>query len=142
MLPTRKRLRALEANEENQVPAKLRILAQSAYLENKKANAAKAAYERDRKDLFGQMELARVGGFTFTGHDELGSKLILEATISAATGQAVDVQKLRKLVNDEQFMAIVSATQGAIKAVVGEAVLTQCLVPVTGERNVHVKPKK
>jgi sorbitol-specific phosphotransferase system component IIBC len=106
--------------------------------ENKQMNEHKKLHDTARKSLYKEMKDAKLAEVE-VGQDD-GTTLI--AMILAPERTTIDVAKLKKLVTDEQFMQIVSATQASINKVVGSSVLNQCSTTSKGTENVVVKVKK
>jgi len=117
-------------------------LAREAFLENRKMNAAKAVYEKDRKALFLLMKEEKISSFSIDGQNEKNEKVLLDVLIDTPTGQAVDIEKLFKLVSKEQFLKIVTATQKAVTDIVGGSILKQVLVDTKGTENVSIAARK
>lgn len=108
---------------------------------NTAANAAKAAYDKLRKELLVAMKAEGFRTFNATAAID-GKQVSFDATIAAGTRNVIAVGKLRKLVTDEVFVNCVSAAIGTVEAVAGKAVAAQCTEQVVGEENVSVKPCK
>lgn len=134
----RTRSRAAAAVHPNpKVTLAMLTLAETTYIKNSAMNAAKRETDKAKKELNILMAQAEVDQF-----DTTIEGVPCEAVIEAAIGNAVDVGKLRKLVPEEVFMSIVSATQDAVKNIVGENILMKCLVETRGEPSLKVRKKK
>lgn len=87
------------------------------------ANAAKNKATRDEKKskeaLHKKMIQTDTKQFSFTVEIE-GAFQSCEAVIAAGTKEYIDVEKLRKLVDEPTFMKIISATKGATVEFAGE----------------------
>ena len=136
------RKRNLDVKKVDTAKLGLEKLAVEHYDNNIQANFHKRTSDKARKELYKGMKEHAVVGFDCRFKDADGREVLLTALISAPTGNTVDVQKLRKLVTEEQFIKMASVTQAAIEEVVGTAILNQCLVPSVGTENVTVKAAK
>ena len=122
----------------------LKKLMKTVFVKNKQMNAAKREHDKARKELNDMMlahEIKTVDDVTVKD-DETNKMVNLSATIESRTTNAVDVQKLRELVTDDEFMQIVTANQAAVKKVVSTNVLNEVLVPQESEPYVKVKQVK
>lgn len=138
--PARKR--NLDVKKVDTAKLGLEKLAVETYDHNVQANFHKRTSDKARKELYKGMKDNAVVAFDCKFKDTDDREILLHAMISAPTGNTVDVQKLRKLVTEEQFVKMASVTQAAIEEVVGTAILNQCLVPLVGTENVTVKAAK
>lgn len=150
-MATRKRKRVIEpddatvAQKQEQGPSydveEVTGLMKTVYTENAKQNEHKRKHDSARKSLLGKLQEAEE--VKVVAEVEVSRKKVtLVAQVATGTSQVVDVAKLKKLVSEEQFMRIVSATQKAIKEEVGESVMNKCLKTVKGSTNVSVKAAK
>ena len=122
------------------VPQALQDLAADVFATNKKMNALKREHDTKRKELLQQMET--LGVKSFDASATIGrSTTDITAKISTRNVETIDVEKLRELVSEEQFLAIVSATKKSVMDEVGGNVATQCTVAEVGSTNVSVKAK-
>lgn len=138
---TRKR-RGVAPSNPTEVPTELSTLAVEYYTNNKLANACKGKAEKAREKLYGGMKDAGIATFDLQTNVD-GKPLLLEASVApGAEKREVDIAKLRKLVSEEDFAAIVSATVGKVEEIAGKDVLARCTTTVAGKENVTVKPKK
>jgi hypothetical protein len=75
--------------------------------------------------------------------DEVGGGAArVQAAIAAKDEEFVDVYKLKEVVGDNAFMAIVSATKGSVIEVAGTTVLAQVLATRKGKVALSVKEVK
>jgi hypothetical protein len=131
------RRRSISAAAAPKVTEDMKALALTFHKQNVIANAAKNAAKKAREQLLAVMNDAGVIKFDFTG-----GGCTLDVKIEAKEAEAIDVTKLRALVNDATFMQCVSAAKGRVEEVAGSAIVAQTAVSVKGEPNVTVKPKK
>jgi hypothetical protein len=119
----------------------LQGLARAVFKANKEKNAATRVETESRKTLYKEMKNAGIKQFTTVAVVD-GKRVTLEADIDAPTRVEIDVRVLRKLVDEETFLSIVSATQSSIKEHAGEAVMRRCATTTEGTENVTVKAAK
>ena len=124
------------------VPKEILDLATELFTLNWTQNKAKRNYDKTRTLLYQKMKEAGIQSFELKGVGEDGKLVDCDALIGAAVGTVVSISKLRKLVSDEQFLKIVSASNKAVTDIVGTAILNQCLVPTVGDENVSVRARK
>jgi hypothetical protein len=136
-LASRKSARKVSAPK---VTDEMRSLAASAWAHARAESAARSAREKAENTLFGLMEAAKVGRFPVTIEGE--TPLVVDATIEARERQVVDPRKLEELVDDETFLAIVTASQKAVTDHAGALIARECLVAETGPRKLYLKPRK
>ena len=136
---TTKRARSRKIAVAEQTPIeRAKGIAASVYFANRAMNEAKAKHDKLRKELYSLMKEMGTDTLQLTANDSDGNISPLEAEISCPTTQAVDKVKLLKLVSKDQFIAMATVTQAAIKSGVGSSVLNQVLVPKVGTENVSV----
>ena len=123
------------------LPEDLLELVRATYKANVAKNAAGREEEKARKALYARMKEVKLTACQTVAVVD-GKRINLTAEISTPERVAVDVNLLRRLVTEEQFLKIVSASQTSVKEEVGDAVLRQCSVTTTGTENVSVKPTK
>ena len=139
---TRKRKpRALAVGKTNEVTPSMNENAATYYRENKAMNAAKSNGEKARKALYAEMASAGLKTFDLNTNIE-GKDIILTAEVGSRPTTSIDVAALRRIVTEEQFDKIVSASQGKVVTVAGRDVAVRCSIAGTSTENVSVKPKK
>lgn len=141
----RKRVRAVEGGKTEvapEAPLELRRLAADHYRSNEQANAAALAAKKARTELYAGMKKLGLKDFNFTTTID-GKKLNLTSMIAAGRSTTViDVVKLSKLVDEETFIKIVSASVTNVTTFAGTEIVAQCGQTVVGAENVSVKPTK
>jgi len=133
--------RRIRTSNPKEISEELQELARSTFKANKAKNIASREEANTRKELYKSMSDAGVKQFTTIAVVD-GKRVTLEANIDAPKRVEVDVMALRKLVDEETFLAIVGATQTSVKHHAGEAVLRRCSSTVDGTENVNVKAAK
>ncbi len=119
----------------------LSALAIEFYVTNRALNAAKKTSEEARTKLYALMK--EQGKDTLEAvFDNDGTPSTLVASIGAKKSNSVDTQKLLKLVGQDVFMQVVSASQSDVESTCGTSVLNQCLITGYGKENVSVALKK
>lgn len=108
---------------------------------NTRSNAAKREADRAKKELHKLMIADGVVDFTASVELEDGTHTV-QAAISAPEGEAISVEKLRDLVDDETFMRIVKATKTAVTEFAGTNVAIKATVPVTEKEDLRIKELK
>jgi len=141
-MPRLKR-RTLETTENSKgVTPEMRKLVKEYFFANDEANAAKRKADKARKSLLAHMKDGGVRSFDTRAQTE-ETTLTLTAVVKTGMVTAIDVEKLRKVVGDDQkFMGIVSATKTAVTEACGTAVADQCAITAPGKENVKVSVKK
>ncbi len=124
------------------VEAELREMAIAAYKLNIMQNAAKKAYDKKRGELLAQMKNMKLKSKIFNNVDIDGHMVNLEASVDRPQQEKADIFALAKLVDNELFLQIVSATKKAVVDLAGTAVFEQIKVTSEGDENVSVKPLK
>lgn len=119
----------------------MRTNAVTIFVKNKEMNAAKVAHDGARKLLHGMMVEAGIPSFQHTFNYN-NAPLTVDVTVAKPEQQAVDIQKLAKLVTPEQLLQIVTASQKAVIDLVGTNILNQCLMTIYGNENVNVTVPK
>ena len=139
MSTTKKAKRKLDtaASGNDAVSADLKILAQTHYVEKLAANKHNTAQGKARKELLAGMLNAEIKSFSFEAMID-GKKTTIKAEIETPQRSYVDVEQLRKLVDEETFLKIVEASQKAVTNQVGTVIATQCLKTEEGTTNVTV----
>jgi len=125
-----------------QPTAALKALAKTVFLENKLSNGHKSVHDQTRKQLFTQMVGLALDRFTFETKDQDNKKLVLEVELGTPQVPGIDTAKLRTLVTDEVFMAIITATKKAVEDLAGKETAVLCEITKPGTTNVTVKPAK
>jgi len=123
------------------IPKNLIELAKSTYKAKVAKNAAGREETNTRKSLYKEMKDAGIKQFQCDAIID-GKKVTLEADIDAPDRIVVDPAVLLKLVDEETFLQIVSATQTSVKEHAGEAILRRCSETTKGTENVTVSPSK
>lgn len=148
MTTTRRRLKPkAKTNSKVSVSSKIRSLIKTVFVQNRIMNEAKRKHESARKELYAIMKEEGPTTAKIEIVDE-GNKVMVEAFLARSAGRSrntVNVEKLHKLVDEETFMKIVSATQTAVKEYCPDNVLNECLEelpPTKGTENVTVKKAK
>lgn len=80
--------------------------------------------------------------FSFQTTNEAGAKIALDVKVATPEVITMDVAKLREIVDDATFMAIVSASKAAVEKHAGKDVAVRCEVKSAGSPNVSVKPAR
>lgn len=108
------------------------------WVKNNAANAAKRSADTAKTVLDKRMKAA---GMKTLRHDIPAGQfpVAVEARIEAGSRNVVDVSKLRKLVNDNQFMVMIGASQKDVTDIAGTNVLNACLVRQQSEETLTVK---
>ena len=123
------------------VPEELKELAAEVFAANSKMNTLKREHDKKRKELLAKMQ--QMGVKSFEADATVGrSTTTITAEIATPSRESIDVHKLRDLVDEDQFLDIVSATKKSVTDEVGGHVATQCAVAKPGTTNVNVKAKK
>ena len=139
---TRTRPRRVETGQADGGPtASMKENARTFFTENQLSNKHKRAADKARKALLVEMADTKQEPFEFTTTID-GKKQTLRCEIAAGTAVQVDVHKLRTLVDEKTFMAIVSASKTAIVDAVGTVIADQCTKTVPGNKNANVKVAK
>lgn len=112
--------------------------AKAYYTANKTKNAASAAENKAKKALHKDMIKGNVSEFEFTGEYN-GSSTPMKAVISEDVVEVMDVEKLKALVSDEDFMKIISATKTAVTEIAGEHIVMQCATELTKPASLKLK---
>ena len=120
----------------------LRTLAKVTYEANRRMNVAKAVEDKSRKELYLKMKQLGISALDGTAEALDGSEVKIHAKFTRTDRNAVDTEKLKKLVSVEQFMDMATVTQGAVVSKVGTSVLNQVLIVKEGEEFVSVKSVK
>lgn len=108
------------------------------WVKNNAANAAKRSADAAKKLLNERMTAA--GMKTLNQDIPAGEyPVAVVAKIAAGSRKVVDVSKLHKLVNNNQFMMIIEASQTAVTDIAGTNVLNACLVTQATEEALTVK---
>lgn len=142
--PVRQRKRKREP--ENFIDVSKQILDQveAKYVANKEKNEASKRESAAQKELDSLMAKASDGkAFTFEHTFKVnGQKVTVDVTYSAGEVTTLDVEELKRLVSDEDLLAMASFTQTAVKNVAGQNVLNICKTTVPGEFKTTVKARK
>ncbi len=148
---TKTNRRAVDMGEAVQnLEKELRELAIETYKFNIMQNAAKKIYDKKRGLLLAQMKNMKLKSKIFNDVEisetidgkVVTKKLNLEALVDRPEQEKADIFALHKLVDDELFLQIVSATKKSVVDLAGTAVFEQIKVTSEGEENVSVKPLK
>lgn len=138
----RTHLRQIETSQSETGPtSSMKENARTFFTENQLSNKHRRAADKARKALLVEMADAKQESFNFTTTID-GKKQTLDVEIAAGTAVQVDVVKLRTLVDEKTFMAIVSASKTAIVDAVGTVIADQCTKTVPGNKNANVKVHK
>lgn len=136
------RRRSVAATSPEEQPEVIRARLMREFLEaNAAANAASKIADTKRKELFVMMEKEGIAEFS-TPIVLKGSTVQAEAIIATPTREVIDVIELKRLTDEAQFMAAISATKTSVTDVCGKDIATRCAVAVKGTRNVNIKVKK
>ncbi|MCA1807452.1 MAG: hypothetical protein LC687_06370 [Actinobacteria bacterium] len=139
---TRTRNRRIETEQQDAGPtASMKEAARTYFAENTVSNTHKRAADKARKQLLVEMADAKQEPFTFTTTID-GKRHTLDVAVDQGAVLEVDVAKLKTLVDDKTFMAIISATKGAIVKQAGTVIADQCTKSVPGPTNAFVKVSK
>jgi len=139
-ITTTRRIRSNGNNNES-IPKNLIELAKSTYKAKVAKNQASREETNTRKSLYKEMKHSGIKQFQTDAIVD-GKKVTLEVDIDAPDRVVVDAATLLKLVDEETFLQIVSATQTAVKEHAGEATLRRCSEVTKGTENVSVNPTK
>ena len=132
----------IDVSSKGMVTANMKALAKKMYLSNKRKLEANKEYESARKELFQTMQDADVKDF-YTVIEEAGKQVILDAEVSTASSRVIDLESLKKLVNDDKvFMSMLTASAKAVTEVVGTKILEECSSFEDGNTNVSVSKRK
>ena len=113
------------------------------YRASLEANAASRKAEKARKSLYKQMKDARIERKVIEAALAEGEPPVkLEAVVAAPKRDKVLVDRLIKLVDNDTFLQIVSATKTAVDKFAGTAVTARCCEEVQGEEIVTVSLAK
>lgn len=144
MTATTKRRRRLNVGSGNAAKAelaKLERLMVEYHEANEAANAAKRKADATRKEIAKAM--ADIGIREHSVQRKLGGAMVtLKAHVEKLRRNVVDVLRLRKLVPDDVFMGIITATQASVKAKAGTDVLEKVLVQKEGREVVKIDVAK
>lgn len=108
---------------------------------NTKANECKRKADKARKDLYKEMKEHGLQTFDLITSIE-GRDVSLEVKIGSSVSTVIDVAALRKIVSEEKFLQIISATKTNVEKYGGKDVSSRVSKTVTGTENVSVKAKK
>lgn len=128
---------ALVSDNSSALEAELLQLTEEFYTANKEANAAKAKADKAKKALdrlMSQNEIDRV--------DTEVDGVAVEALYEGGTENVVDIQALRKLVGEQTFLEIVSASQKSVSDHLGDNVLNKVIKAVPKEPSLKIRAKK
>lgn len=112
------------------------------WVANTVANKAKRDAEIAKKSLNDWMI-----GNNITSDSEFvdmpnGARVKVAASISETDEEYMDVEKLHKLVDDAQFMSIISATKTAVTAIAGTNIMIQATATRTKPASLSIKELK
>lgn len=99
-----------------------------------RANAAKNKATSDEKRARGLVhaELIAQGKEAHQALCEIdGNRIAFAAVIAAGTKDVIDVEELRKICSEEQFLKIISATKQAVETALGKNAVLVCTRQVT-----------
>lgn len=116
-----------------EIDAKVADLLAAREAKNKAASEERAA-EKALSALFGANDLPEQS-ISFNG-------VSYRAGFISENDDKVDVEKLRKIIGDDAFMAIASATKTDVKKTHGDVVLAKCLTPIEKAPTFKVKEVK
>ena len=139
--PTRTRRRSIAAPASVSIPADIILLAIGFYAANQKSNAFGSLATADRKKLYARMKECELKDFKFDTTIE-GSSVKLSAVVATPESTVIDTSLLRKIVDEETFMKIVSATKTSVEKYAGTEAVTRCGSIKKGTENVSVGPAK
>ena len=108
-------------------------------------NSSKAKYEARRKFLLKEMDRLGKDKHSFIVKTELNGvldELPYDAVVGSPTSQEIDPVKMKSMIDEKDFMALVSISQEAAGKLVGTSVIQKCLRDKIGNRNVTVTAKK
>lgn len=108
---------------------------------NSRSNAAKREADKAKKELHKMMLADGVTDFTATVELEDGTHTVA-ASISAPEGEAISVELLRQLVDDDTFMRIVKATKTAVTEHAGTNVAMKATVATVEKEDLRIKELK
>ena len=140
MSNVRKRKRSVKAVT-GTTTSDLDALAVRFYTENKKKNAADRAATKARKELLTAMQEKGLKTKDLECMVD-GKEVKLTAKVATGTKTVIDIKKLKGLVDERTFMAIISASQTSVEKFGGKHIATQCSTTVAGSTNVSVNPTK
>lgn len=119
----------------------MQVLAMSCFIQNRVKNDASRDESKNRQSLYKAMKEGKVRAFTVRGQIE-EKPVVLDVEIATPSSMVVNIDLLRKEVDEATFLKIVSATQAAVKEHAGEAILRRCSEEKIGTENVTVKAAK
>jgi uncharacterized protein with GYD domain len=108
---------------------------------NTRSNAFKREADKAKRELHKMMINDGVVDFTASVELDDGVRTV-QAAISAPEGEAISVERLRALVDDETFMRIVKATKTAVTEHAGTNVAIKATVPVVEKEDLRIKELK
>lgn len=141
MTRTRTRPRAINTDDNKVATTEMKAKAREFFVANAQKNAANRKAEAARKKLLTLMTDAEIKEFSFTTKHE-DKTVTLDVGVATSETMVVDVEKLRSLVSEKQFMEIVSATHKSVTDHVGAVIATRCSTTKKGNTNVSVKAAK
>jgi len=138
--PTRQRTRTINTAQSNtnSSPEMVALLREYAIL-NHHSNAYKRDMDAKKKELNIAMVRAGISDVSTAVTLPDGSVSMFEAAIGSQPEEVVDVALLRKLVSDDVFMSIISATKTAVKEKAGTNVLIVSTVEQEGREGLSIK---
>lgn len=116
----------------------MKTLALSVFLKNQEMNDAKREHDKARKLLFNLMEAAGTKALTYSSRDEHGNPVAVTATIQTPSVTHISIDLLKRHVDEETFLKIVTATKTAVEQHAGELVAMKCEIVEPGTQNVFV----
>ena len=132
-------LRRIKTATATQISDEVKQLVKDTYKAKAQKNEATRAEAKARKALFKEMKDQGLSKFSTVAVVD-GKRITLEAEITQPERIAVDISILKGLVSEEEFLAIVSATQTSVVKHAGEATLRRCSESTKGTENVSVNP--
>lgn len=109
---------------------------------NYESNKYKREMDAKKKEVHSALIRAEQTSFTAKATLPDGSSPYFTAEIASPTEEVVDVSILRKLVSEELFMQIISATKTAVKEKAGTNVLLSATVEQTGNPTLSIRKAK
>lgn len=117
-------------------------LARESFEANKIANAKTAIANAKSKALFKLMAAADLTSFRLTGQTANGGLVPVLAIIEETVVDEISVDKLRSLVSDETFMALIKAAKGAVQEAAGEHIAIKALNTVVKPPSLKIREIK
>lgn len=117
-------------------------LARESFEANKIANAKTAIANAKSKALAKLMIAAEIASFRLTGQTANGGSVPVLAIIEETVVDEISVEKLRTLVDDATFMAIIKASKGAVQEAVGEHIAIKSINTVIKPPSLKIREIK